>query len=103
MKRFAVSALGVAVLGAVFGAQTSAVKRAQPTTPATRPAAAVAHKAELPAQSPAPAPDLVKQYCTGCHSEKGKAGGLSLVGFDATHADQSAEVAERMIRKLRAG
>jgi len=103
MKRFAVSALGVAVLGAVVGAQTSAVKRAQPTTPATKPAAAVAHKAELPAQSPAPAPDLVKQYCTGCHSEKGKAGGLSLVGFDATHADQSAEVAERMIRKLRAG
>jgi hypothetical protein len=45
----------------------------------------------------------VKQYCTGCHSEKGKAGGLSLVGFDATHAEQQAEIAERMVHKLRLG
>jgi hypothetical protein len=46
---------------------------------------------------------LVAQYCAGCHSEKGKAGGLTLVGFDAAKADKNAEVAEKMIRKLRAG
>ena len=46
---------------------------------------------------------LVGQYCTGCHSERGKAGGLSLVGFDAAKIDANAEVAEKMIRKLRAG
>ena len=51
-------------------------------------------------------PDLnpvIKRYCTGCHSEKGKAGGLSLVSFDVAHAAQNVEVAERVIRKLQAG
>jgi hypothetical protein len=62
---------------------------------------AVAHKPGAPATEPSP--DVVKQYCTACHSEKGKAGGLSLVGFDAAHADQQADVAERMIHKLRLG
>src|SRR5262252_5864683 len=46
---------------------------------------------------------LVKQYCAGCHSERGKSGGLSLASFDATTAAQHADVAEKMIRKLRAG
>jgi hypothetical protein len=45
----------------------------------------------------------VKQYCAGCHSEKGKAGQLSLAAFDAAQAADHAEVAEKMIRKLRAG
>ena len=98
MKRFVIAACGVAAFGAAVGAQTGATKR--PQTPTTaRPAAAVAHKAD----APVPAPDVVKQYCVGCHSEKGKAGGLSLVAFDPAKADQEAEVAERMIRKLRAG
>jgi mono/diheme cytochrome c family protein len=56
---------------------------------------------------PAPVPDpqtaLVKQYCTGCHSDRGKAGGLSLAAFDATKAAEHAATAEKMIRKLRAG
>jgi Protein of unknown function (DUF1587). len=67
---------------------------------------AVAHKtATQPPATPAaaPTPDLTKQYCVGCHSEKGKAGGLSLVAFDPTHADQNAEVSEKIIRKLRLG
>jgi hypothetical protein len=60
------------------------------------------------AQAPAPAvadPNtaLVKQYCTGCHSDRGKAGGLSLASFEATKAAENAAVAEKMIRKLRAG
>ena len=29
---------------------------------------------------------LVKQYCATCHSDRGKAGGLSLAGFDAAQA-----------------
>jgi hypothetical protein len=62
----------------------------------------------LVAQSPAPnAPNaqdaLVKQYCAGCHSEKGKAGGLSLASFAIDDAPSHADVAEKMIRKLRAG
>ncbi len=40
--------------------------------------------------------------CIGCHSDRGKAGGLSLASFDATRAAEHPEVSERMIRKLRA-
>jgi cytochrome c551/c552 len=83
---------------------TPAAHKAAPAAPATKPAAAVAHKTTTPPQPAAdPQPELVKQYCVTCHSERGKAGGLSLVNFDATHADQSADVAEKMIRKLRLG
>jgi mono/diheme cytochrome c family protein/cytochrome c553 len=46
---------------------------------------------------------LVKQYCAGCHSERGKAGGLSLASFDASAAVEHAATVEKMIRKLRAG
>jgi hypothetical protein len=46
---------------------------------------------------------LVKQYCTTCHNDRLKTGGLSLAAFDAAAASDHAEIAERMIRKLRAG
>ena len=46
---------------------------------------------------------LVAQYCAGCHSERGKAGGLVLAGFDAANVEQQPETVEKMIRKLRAG
>jgi hypothetical protein len=62
---------------------------------------AVAHKPAAPVAEPQP--DITRQYCIGCHSEKGKAGGLSLVSFDATHAEQNADVAEKIIHKLRLG
>jgi hypothetical protein len=53
--------------------------------------------------TPDPQTKLVRQYCAGCHSERGKAGGLSLAAFEATRAAQHGEVTEKMIRKLRAG
>jgi hypothetical protein len=46
---------------------------------------------------------MVKQYCATCHSERGKAGGLSLAAFDAAHVVENAETTEKMIRKLRTG
>lgn len=52
---------------------------------------------------PDPQTTLVRQYCAGCHSDKGRAGQLSLASFDATKAVDEAPVAEKMIRKLRAG
>jgi mono/diheme cytochrome c family protein len=75
------------------------------------PAVALAALAPLGAAQPeAPTVDpqtaLVKQYCAGCHSDKGKAGQLSLAAFDTTKAaadGDHAAVAEKMIRKLRAG
>ena len=46
---------------------------------------------------------LVKQYCATCHSDRGKAGGLTLASFDAAQLLDHAEVTEKMIRKLRTG
>ena len=47
--------------------------------------------------------DVIQNTCVRCHNERRLSGNLSLVGFDADQADQNAEIAERMIRKLRAG
>ena len=68
----------------------------------------VATTALLIAQSPAATPpnpqdQLVKQYCSGCHSEKGRSGGLSLASFAIGDVTSHTDVAEKMIRKLRAG
>jgi len=47
---------------------------------------------------------LVAKYCgSSCHSDKMKSGQLSLAHFDAAHAVEHADVAEAMIKKLRAG
>src|SRR5258706_8624291 len=48
---------------------------------------------------------LVAQYCVTCHNDRGKdrAGSLTLSSFDASKVVQSADVAEKMIRKLRSG
>jgi hypothetical protein len=46
---------------------------------------------------------LVKQYCSSCHSDRGKAGGLTLASFDAAQLLDHTDVAEKMIRKLRTG
>jgi len=106
MKLTAVSTgtlTAIVALGLSLSAQTSSA----PQKPAPKPAMAVAHKTAQPpataAAAAAPQPDLTKQYCIGCHSDKGKAGGLSLVSFDPSKADQTPEVAEKIIHKLRLG
>jgi cytochrome c553 len=108
MKSVVYAVVASAVLGAGVIAQQAepkpAARTARPATPPPTTAApklAAAHAATGAAAEAQT--KLVAQYCTGCHSEKGKAGGLSLVGFDAAKADKNAEVAEKMIRKLRAG
>jgi hypothetical protein len=47
--------------------------------------------------------ELVKQYCTGCHNDRGKAGELTLAGWNVTRASADRELTEKMIHKLRAG
>lgn len=85
-------------------APTSAPNPARSNT--AQPTPAVSHPT-APSTSPATAYDaqnaLVKQYCVGCHSDRGKAGNLSLASFDVSKAGHDADVAERMIRKLQAG
>ncbi len=114
MKSVVYAVVASAVLGAgVIAQQAGPVSPVKPAAkaarPATPPATTPGTSAKMAASHAAPAPateaqtKLVAQYCAGCHSEKGKAGGLSLVGFDAAKAEKNAEVAEKMIRKLRAG
>src|SRR5689334_1788757 len=46
---------------------------------------------------------LVKQYCSGCHNDKTKSGGMSLTQLDLTHPEANAELAEKVIKKTRVG
>jgi len=47
--------------------------------------------------------DVIFQYCYRCHNDELKRGELSLEAFDASRASEQAEIAEKMVRKLRAG
>ena len=104
MRNLTLPGLIAAAMTCSLGLAAQTTPPPQKAAPATKPPMAVAHKTPTSTSQPAePQPDLVKQYCVVCHSEKGKAGGLSLASFDATHADQAPDVAEKMIRKLRLG
>ena len=47
--------------------------------------------------------DLVRQYCVRCHNERRLLGNLTLEEFDPADPTANLVVAEKMIRKLRAG
>jgi mono/diheme cytochrome c family protein len=102
------SLLGLTILTAAEQAAPTPAARA--ATPAAQaPAAPVAPMTSraVPAASPAAASAdhnaLLKQYCVTCHSDRAKAGGLSLASFDTNKPTSDVVVAEKMIRKLRAG
>ena len=46
---------------------------------------------------------LIERYCLGCHSDKARSGGLALSQLNLDAVDQNAEIAEKVIRKLRGG
>src|SRR5262249_37450215 len=46
---------------------------------------------------------LIATYCAVCHNDSTKSGQLSLANFDIASAAKNAAIAEKMIRKLRAG
>jgi cytochrome c553 len=97
MRKFTVAVLAAVIFGAAATADNHSAQ--QPSR--AKPTMAVAHNSgalSLESQSA-----LVKQYCAGCHSEKGRSGGLSLADFDPAQIPENAEVVEKMIRKLRAG
>ena len=58
------------------------------------------HVTAMPASTQA---ELVKQYCTGCHNDRSKAGELTLAGWDVARANADRDLTEKMIHKLRAG
>ncbi len=115
MRKFAFAGLALALGGVVLAAQGSS-QRSAVTAPA-QPAARAAAPAQASAVKPAPVAShaasstltaeeqtrVVGQYCATCHSDRGKAGGLSLAAFDASKATEHPDLAEKIIRKLRAG
>ena len=96
MKRALVAAVAIWLMSLGLSA------RAQQARPATRPAPAPTAPDQRTATTDATA-QTMKQYCVGCHSDRGKAGDLSLADFDVAHATDHPETAEKIIRKLRAG
>jgi mono/diheme cytochrome c family protein len=62
-------------------------------------------KPPVPAAPAAVSPQqaLINQYCAACHNEKLKSGGLTLSDLNLSAVAQSAEIAEKVIRKLRGG
>ena len=110
MKRLILAVL-VAAIPSLHLAATSGQAPAAPTAPA---AAKSPTRASAPPSSPTPVAShaaafgaaeqtaLVKQYCAGCHSDRAKAGQLTLASFDAAKAADHVVTTEKMIRKLRA-
>jgi mono/diheme cytochrome c family protein len=104
----------VFVAGAVWLAAAVAVSHAQRQTlepsPGAAPPAPAVPTASAATAAPGPQRDaganssatLVDQYCVGCHSERMKSGGLVLSGLNLS-APENAEIAEKVIRKLRGG
>ncbi|MEP7117130.1 MAG: DUF1592 domain-containing protein [Acidobacteriota bacterium] len=115
MNGVAAKVLGTALLGVALATSGSAERAQTPAAvpaPARRvtsanpvsakPLPAVSHVIS-PALSAKQQSELVATYCAGCHSERAKAGGLSLAGFDAMKATERQDVVEKMIRKMGAG
>jgi hypothetical protein len=93
--------LPVVLIALCMGASPDAGRQAQRTVPA---------RALTPAVSHGPAPltpqaqqALVGRYCATCHSDRAKAGGLTLAGFDPAKHAENGELTEKIIKKLRAG
>jgi cytochrome c553 len=94
-----------ATLAVTLGLAASA-QQAPRQTPQTPAAPVASHAAAMPDAAAVPAArqtELVATYCATCHSERAKAGGLSLAGFSAMRAQEQPDLIEKMIRKLRAG
>ena len=83
--------LGVAVVSASTRA-VSAVSAASPTPAPSHEASGIAA-----------ANDTIATYCVPCHNDRRKSGTISLSQFDVSAATKDLDVAERVIRRLRAG
>src|SRR5262245_44195745 len=103
MTRVVYAAAAIVVCSAALVAGSGQTARRRPVA-APRPKPTASHESAKAIGITVDAQNrLVAQYCATCHSEKGHAGELSLAAFDAATVTAHADVAEKMIRKLRAG
>ncbi len=108
MKRFglAIFATACAIPVALAAGRTPPAKepasKAAVTSPKPAPTAVVAAPVNTPSAA-AHTNELVSDYCSSCHHEGKKSGGVSLETFDAQKVTADPDLGERMIRKLRTG
>ena len=92
--------VGAVMLSQARAATSAAVSGKQ----AMRSVASTAVKPASPAPMPVDAQrELIDQYCMECHNFSDYAGGVEFEVFDPGAAHESAEIAERMLKKVRAG
>lgn len=108
MKRFglAILATACAIPGALAAGQApSAKEKPKTAAPAARAVSALPAKTTTatPAAAAAHANELVSDYCTSCHHDGRKSGGVSLETFDVTKVTSDPDLGERIIKKLRTG
>ncbi len=100
MKVFAGAALTLLVPLGLQGQRSEARGQSHYAAVAvTRPA----HTVPRGSLAPTALNEVVKTYCTRCHNSEQKRGNLSLEEFDASAAPRMADVAEKMVAKLRSG
>ena len=103
MTRFTAAMLGVLALCLGLSPSRPAAQGAASQARTAEPKPAASHVADPDTARATAQTALVKQYCVTCHNDRAKAGTLSLASFDAAKAADHIEIAEKMIRKLRAG
>ncbi|MEW6322740.1 MAG: DUF1592 domain-containing protein [Acidobacteriota bacterium] len=112
MKRASLALLGSAAVCLTFAAANGTAQRGggvagqapqAPAPAAVRPVTSTPRTSATASTSPEQLNQVVRKYCATCHSDRAKAGGLTLASFDVAKAADHADVAERMIVKLQAG
>ena len=87
-QRIVFGILAISMIPAIFAA---AILHAQ-----------IAHKQDRVTEPDAQR-ELLNEYCADCHNDDVHRGGMSLSQLDLEHPDHTAELTEKMIRKLRVG
>lgn len=98
MRESVVTLLGVSIVMAATAAGTSLSGRGASPSGAMRPVPS--HAAALTTTQQRA---VITEYCLTCHDDEHKTAELTLEAFDPARADQNAAVAEKVIRKIRAG
>jgi mono/diheme cytochrome c family protein len=105
MTRVFAATLGAALIGSVLTAENRA-PRSTAVPSAARIGVPVSPSAVQTRASTAPTESgtaLLKQYCVSCHNDTARRGDLTLASFAVANAEEHAAVAEKIVRKLRAG
>src|SRR5262245_57147767 len=95
--------IAIAGAAALFLTTTADINLAQRQQPQVRQTAKAVPTVGTTTMTPEAESALVKESCSGCHNQRIKSGSLDLTAVDFAHLDKHAEVAEKMIRKVRAG